>query len=402
MLPNPYLRFLALAGIVFVALVASSIAFCVYVDPYRMYGTDRIANKPQIYAQASLAKAYMLERVRPDTLILGNEAVEMGLDPANQDWPEVPKPAFNASGADVDVFMAWRLLQHDIAVKPPQLVILGLDYLDFVKASAKHDSEAKRDGEARLLIGRDGKPNDSRSMQLWTDFFATTLSRQAIADSIKTFRLRNAPAGQTMSALGFNPSSGYDALLHTSGAEAVFSYNDAFYREQYRSSALSYFYSPLRNPQFRALANIVKLARENDIRLILYIPPYHSRYLEILHETGFWAGFEAWKRALVRTIDDAAGNGQDLILLYDFSGYDDISGERVPAPGDTQLEMRWFRDSTHYTPALGSLLVASMMAASPVLGEELNDTTLEGDLERVRRDRDRLFAPVELDVEIGK
>jgi hypothetical protein len=37
-----------------------------------------------------------------------------------------------------------------------------------------------------------------------------------------------------------------------------------------------------------------------------------------------------------------------------------------------------------------------MMAAGPVLGEELNDDTLEDDLKRVRRDRDRLFAPVEI------
>ena len=73
MLTDPYRRFLILAGMVFAALVATSIAFCVYVDPYRMYGTDRIPNKPQIYAQAALAKAYMLERVRPDTLILGND-----------------------------------------------------------------------------------------------------------------------------------------------------------------------------------------------------------------------------------------------------------------------------------------------------------------------------------------
>lgn len=392
---KPYRRFLVLTGIVFAALAAFSIIFCVYVDPYRMYGTDRITNKPQIYERASLAKAYMLERVRPATLILGNEAVEAGLDPASQDWPDVSSPIFNAAGPDVDTFMAWRLLQHDIAAKPPQIVILGLDFLDFVKAQ---DIEAKRDGEARLLTGRDGKPNTSRSIQLWMDFVATTLSRQAIVDSIETFRLRNAASTLTMSKLGFNPSRGYDALLHSSGAEALFSHYDDIYREQYRSSVPSYFYSPLRNPQFRALAKIVSLAKQNDIRLILYVPPYHSRYLEILHETGFWPSFEAWKRALVRTIDDAAGNRRDLVSLYDFSGYDDISGERVPAPGDTQAEMRWYRDSAHYTPALGSLMIASMMTGSPVLGKELNDDTLESDLERVRRDRDRLFAPAEIKI----
>jgi hypothetical protein len=95
-------------------------------------------------------------------------------------------------------------------------------------------------------------------------------------------------------------------------------------------------------------------------------------------------------------VDAATGNRRGLVLLYDFSGYDDISGERVPQPADTQAEMRWYRDSAHYTPALGGLMISSMMAAGPVLGEELNDDTLEDDLKRVRRDRDRLFAPVEI------
>lgn len=395
MLTDPYRRFLIIAGIVFAVLVAVSIAFCVYVDPYRMYGTNRIAAKPQIYARASLAKTYMLERLRPATLILGNDAVETGLDPASEDWPDVSKPVFNAAGDSVDVFMAWRLLQHDIAVRSPQTVIVGLDFFDFVKAATDENTEAKREDEARLLAGRDGKPNVSRSVQLWMDFFATTLSRQAIADSIRTFGLRNTASAPTMSEMGFDPSRGYDVLLHASGAEALFSHNDAIYREQYRSAVSSYFYTPSRNPEFRALANIVKLARENDIRLILFIPPYHSRYLEILHETGFWPSFEAWKRALVRTVDDSADGGQ--VMLYDFSGYDDISGERVPAPGDTQAEMRWYRDSTRYTPALGNLMIDSMVAGSPVLGKELNDKTLEADLVRVRRDRDRLFAPTDVE-----
>jgi hypothetical protein len=399
MATDSHRRFVALAGIVFALLAACAIAFCVYVDPYRMYGTDRIVRKPQIYTRALLAKTYMLERVRPNTLILGNDAVEAGLDPGSQDWPDTSRPIFNAAGSGVDLFMAWRLLQHDIAVKPPQMVVIGLDFLDFARAGTTQRPEPKREGEARLLVARDGKPNDLRSVQLWTDFFATTLSRQAVADSIATFRLRKTSSVVTMTELGFRPWRGADArLFHASGAEAVFSRNDAAYRERYRASFVSYFYSPLRNPQFRALAEIVGLARQNDIRVIFYIPPYHSRYLEILHETGFWPSFEAWKRALVRTVDDAAGGRRNLFLLYDFSGYDDISGERVPAPGDTQAEMRWYRDSTHYTTALGSLMIASMMADAPVLGKELNDETLESGLERARKDRERLFAPAEADV----
>jgi hypothetical protein len=393
---HPFRRYLALTGFTILGLTVVSIALCVYVDPYRMYATDRIARKPFVYSQADLAKAYMLERMRPNTLILGNSRVEAGLDPESEDWPDNRRPVFNAAGARVDVFMAWRLLQHDIAIKPPQLVVLGLDFPDFVARAATGRSEPPRASEARLLVGRDGRPNPGRGLQLWKDFFTTTLTRRAIADSIATLYLRNRAAEPTMTRAGFNPAPDYGVLLHRSGSEAIFSHYDAIYRARYRASAVSYFYTPLRNVQFRALANIVKLAKQYDIRLIVFIPPYHSRYLEILHETGFWSSFEAWKRALVETVDDAAGNRRDLVLLYDFSDYDDISGERVPQPGDTQAEMRWYRDSAHYTRALGDLMIATLTGAGPVLGQELNDDTLQADLQRIRDDRDRLFAPAAL------
>lgn len=387
--------FLLIAGISFLLLLSLSIALCVYVDPYRMYGTERVPKKPNIYNQEALAKAYLIERIRPRTLVLGNAQTESGLDPESQDWPDDDRPVFNAAGRGGDVFMAWRLLQHDIAVKPPQLVVVGLDFLDFVKPDADSKYVALRDDERRLLVDRSAKPNSSRGIQLWQDFFDTTLTRQAISDSIETLRQRGRPAVTTMTELGFNPAHDYETAIHQAGIEAIFLRNDDVYRARYRSLYPSLFYSPSRNVQFRSLAAMIDLAERNDIRLIVFIPPYHSRYLEILHDTGFWTSFEAWKRALVQTVDEAAGKRRDLVLLYDFSGYDDISGERVPSPGDTQAEMRWYRDSTHYTPALGDLMIASMMEGGPVLGQELNAQTLEADLQRIRDGRDRLFAPPE-------
>jgi hypothetical protein len=392
---STYRSFVVIAGISFLLLVSLSIALCVYVDPYRMYGTGRVQNKPSIYHREALAKTYLIERIKPGTLILGNSQTEAGLDPKSQEWPDGERPVFNAARGGSDVFMDWRLLQHDIAVKPPQVVVLGLDFLDFVNPDAENKSTPVRDDERRLLVDRNAKPNASRGVQLWRDFFDTTLTLQAILDSVETLTQRGHPTTATMTELGFNPSRDYEAAIHQAGIEAIFLRNDNIYRNQYRSLYPSLFYSPSRNLEFRALSAIIDLAKKDDIRLIIFIPPYHSRYLEILHDTGFWTSFEAWKRALVQTVDEAAGKRRDLILLYDFSGYDDISGERVPSPGDTQAEMRWYRDSAHYTPALGDLMIASMMDAGPVLGQELNSLTLEADLRRIRNDRDRLFAPPE-------
>ncbi|HVZ68293.1 MAG TPA: hypothetical protein VG891_02445 [Rhizomicrobium sp.] len=395
MLRNSYRSFLLIATLSFLLLAMLSIALCVYVDPYRMYGTSRVTEKPFVFHQEALAKAYLIERIRPNTLVLGNAEVEAGIDPESLEWPENIRPVFNAAGQNVDVFMAWRLLQHDIAAKPPQLVVLGLDFLDFVNQQIDGKTVPIRENELRLLVDRNGSPNGSRGMQLWRDFFNTTLTRQAIWDSIGTLRLRKRPALATVTEMGFNPARDYQMLLHSQGAEAIFLRNDQVYRAQYRELYPSLFYSPSRNLQFNSLAAIIRLAEQNDIRLVLFVPPYHSRYLEILHDTGFWVSFEAWKRALVRTIENAAGKRRGVVQLYDFSGYDDISGEQVPQPGDRQAEMRWYRDSIHYTKDLGDLMIASMMGAGPVLGQELNANTIDADLKRIRNDREHLFAPSE-------
>lgn len=395
MLHNRYHTFLLATGACLVLLMTLSVALCVYADPYRMFGTERTTEKPFIYARAGLAKTYMIERIRPNTLILGGATAETGLDPESDVWSEDLKPVFNASGQDVDSFMALRLLQHDVAVKPPRLVVLELNFLEFLKPQSD-GPQTLRQGEKRLLVDRAGRPNSSRGIQLWRDFFANTLTRQAISDSIGTLLLQNRPGPTIMTEFGFNPAQDYEKVLHRLGQETIFSRNDLAYRAQFREVLPFYFHTASANIQFRSLVAMARLADKKGLRLAVFIPPYHSRYLEIIHDTGLWESFESWKRALVETLASANLTNPHSVTLYDFSGYDDISGERVPQPGDTQAEMRWYRDSIHYTSALGDLMIAAILGIDAIPGRILNTDTVEASLQHVRDSRDQLFAPVEI------
>ncbi len=324
-------------------LAVFAVALGVYVDPYRMYGTNRLALTPRIYEQSDLAKTYLLERSKPRTLLLGNSRVEIGLDPESSSWPEELKPVFNAAEAGRGLFTARLFLQHDLAIKAPQLVIVGADYPDFLSNQSPAAEPGPNSLEARLRTDRNGKPHEGRALlQLWKDFVTSTLTIDAVYDSLVTILDQDPKTATTMTQAGFNPLHEYRAVERHEGYYSVFAQKQSDYITKFNTLRPSDFADPLRNREFIQLAQIVKATTDHSARIVVFIPPYHMLYLEMLRRLGYWQSFEDWKRALVRVVDNASAGRRDLVQIYDFSGYDDISTEALPPPGDRQHEMRWY------------------------------------------------------------
>jgi hypothetical protein len=139
---------------------------------------------------------------------------------------------------------------------------------------------------------------------------------------------------------------------------------------------------------FRAL---LRDARREGIALRIFISPVHARYLEWYRRVGWWPLFEAWKRELVATID-AEGEpvrGRPAAVLWDFSGFHPPAMEVVPRLGDLAARMRWYRDTSHYSPALGDLVLDRILARA---GTELpswpatpmSAATIDGNLALIR------------------
>jgi hypothetical protein len=393
MRPRAYLAWM---GVTIVVLALATVALAVLVDPYRAYGTPELpgwtALKPRIYDQGGIAKSVLLERAAAETLLLGNSRVEVGIDPESAQWPAAARPVFNAAEAGASLFSALRALQDAEATHPPRTVVLGLDLVDFLQPPSAPDTPLPsiRIDDRRLRVDRNGRQNHDRPWQVWRDHVATTLTIDALLDSVASLLDQDPATTRTMTRFGLNPLHEYRLFVQRSGYHGLFAQENTIYEAQYRALPAPDFDDPSRIQSFRTLQSIIRLAAGRDQRLILFIHPYHADFLEILHRVGRWPSFEAWKRALVGFVDDERRAVPGAVVLFDFSGYDVFTTEPVPSPGDTHTPMRWYWEAGHYKQELGDHVIARIVGRDTGFGRELSSSSIDAVLADINASRARI------------
>lgn len=385
-------RYLLWMSTTIIVLAFLSVALGVLVDPYRMFGTPVVigwtALKPRIYEHTGIAKTYQLERTAPRTVLLGNSRVEVGFDPASPEWPANARPVFNAGEAGRDLFTALFMLREAIATGRLKTVIVGLDFLDFLQTnySDTFSLPPVSAAERRLLVDREGRPNSARTLQLWRDRVASTLTIDAVTDSIETLLDQHPQTTTTMNPLGFNPLREYQVFVERSGYYELFAQKNATYTSEYRRFKPPDFSRPSQIVNYHYLRMLLQLAKAHDLQLILFTAPYHAEYLEMLHKVGLWPSFEAWQRALAEIVGTARQSGV-RVTLFDFSVYDRFTTEAIPPPHDLTSQMLWYWESAHYKRALGDEMLKTFFHDSRGFGHELTTENVGDILTRTRQDR---------------
>ena len=381
--------YLKVAGLTWLALSLLCVALCVFADPYRLFGTPTVEGlttlKPRSYQQLVMAQTVQLDRIRPRTLLLGNSRVENGFDPDSAVWPAQMRPVFNAGLPGHDMFTASRMLDEALTGGRVKTVILEADFQDFLTRPTPLDYlPPLSDGEKRLRVDRAGRRNGTRKWQLLDDSLHSTLTIDALYDSITTLVRQNSRFGVTMTPTGFNPLREYELEVRQIGYAGLFAQKTAAYQLQFAHAFHPDFLRSERTENFRYLQRIISTTGKNGVKLVVFIPPYHARFLDIIHDTGLWQEFENWKRALVRVVANAnAANGKRVdIELVDFSGYNSFSEERVPPNGDTHSVMHWYWEPGHYKSTLGDEVLRRLITRQGQFGERLSPDTIEAALVR--------------------
>lgn len=370
--------------VVLVLLVA---VFNAVVDPYGLIrGVDQAGFnhiKPAAGAHGAMAKAYQVLRVQPGALVLGNSRAEVGFDPQHPAWPAAAQPVFNLALPGTDTSTSVQSLQHVLASpgSHPKVVVWGVDFMDFlVDARMLPSSPTGAGSGGRWLTQDDGAANPTRWRQQLHDYAESTLTMGALLDSVQTLASQRNAYASDLTPLGFNPMQDYVKISADEGYWNVFRQKDVANLQAYLRRPKSILDAGGRSSYaLEDLRRVIQLCQQNGIELHLVVYPYHAHLLQIMRLSGHWPVFEDWKRALVRTVEQASAPGQ-RVPLWDFSGFNRYANEDIPVRGDRKSQMQWYWEAGHFKSALGGLMLDRVLgrgAPDPAWGVQLQSANLE-------------------------
>ncbi|WP_435627468.1 hypothetical protein [Candidatus Ferrigenium straubiae] len=367
--------------LIMVLLLAGAMAgFNWKVDPYVIYrDRDALLQQPSPVRVMNerVFKTVGLAHARADIVMLGTSRIDIGIGRGQRAFEG--KRVFSLATFGQPIRESRRLMEIAVEQSKPKTIVLGLDFFAF----------------NTLFV----LPSDyvEENYSQWRPY-SLMLSVSTLADSLAVVRQKVPAAGDCCYADGFRTPQ---VLSGFAGS----------YRNRFAANERAYLlekYLPYPACSFSLerkdggtslddLREMIRLAHRHHVDLRLFISPAHARQWETLAISGLWGQWEEWKRQLVRINEDEAGKAAEAVfLLWDFSGYDAISSEDVPAAGDSKTVMRWYSDSAHYTQELGKRIVQRMFAPtaeqSDGWGLAMNGANIEAHLEQVRLAREQYRA----------
>ena len=149
--------------------------------------------------------------------------------------------------------------------------------------------------------------------------------------------------------------------------------------------------------QMQALRHVLAKCRDRHVELTLAINPVHALDLELFQVGHSWERFEQWKRDLVKMV--AEESPDDRVVVWDFTAYDGLPAEKIPPAGDS-TRMKFYFESSHYTPVTGGLMLDRMFQnATNDFGRKISVANLEEHLKNTRAQREAFVARYPADVE---
>lgn len=386
--PRGFIR----SWVVTCSLIAAAVAAAnAAVDPYLLFNMPRLKGfndkKPSVETQERVIKAYEVVRAAPNGLILGTSRVAIGLDTAHASWPARARPVYNLGVAGADPFTSYRYLQHVLAHRDLTLVVLGLDF-EYFLVGKKRDPSTPLAFESYLSVDRDGRPDPRRRWYHLRDLAESTLSLEALGDSIATVAASIRGETLDVSPSGNLSEAGFRRETAELGSAPLFAQRNLYNIRTYRGRTFSENTTgPADTPALVDLRAIVELCRARGIQLELFAQPMHADLLETLDLLGAWPAYESWKRELVE-IGRSRAPGGPTVRVWDFGGYDQFSTETLPASSDRRTHLRWFWEPSHYSKALGNIVLTRIFGGPDSgYGVVLTVETIEARLADVRARR---------------
>ena len=341
-----------------VSIVFGVGAFNFIMDPYGVMNTPKIHRlnklKPTKENHTRLFKAVEVIRLKPQHIILGTSRANLGLDPRHPAFSnEGSETSYNLGLQDANVYEILRYFEHAIANQSQvKNIAIGMDYLSF------NEHSKPKAGFDETMLGMQ-KISGRVIVNLLLSLDALSASQKTLAENVLKGR-HNSEFVNGMRVLHI------DKLPWTMGY-----FTNGFTR-------LSNVYTDYQLSQKRLndLETIVRICRENNINLKLFISPIHATQLEAIRAAGGWDTFEQWKREVAK-----------IAPFWDFSGYNSLTTEAIAT------QMTYYQDSSHYRPEVGNLVLNRIFnyqldRVPDDFGVLVTPETIESHLQQLRVDRE--------------
>lgn len=376
-------RYLIAQVLILLATLTVVGSFNFIVDPYSIYNAVSRpgfnAVKPEVTKHLRMAKAKSVTWANPDVLILGSSTAETGLDPGGL---RATRSAYNLGLSGANIYEVRRYYQHARSSAQIKRVVLVVDLFMF---NANLPNRPDFD-EQLLNVNADGTPNRKISKLNLATLFSLDTFRASLA-TLQGQSQPNAflPNGQ----LEWNYRNGYIQKVGYGGA---FRNAETFIREG------SFLPPPARAFSFKnrngydsiaALAQIMEMAGQDGAALTVIISPSHAHLLESMQQLELWDVFEDWKRQIVLAANTRPAGE---VTVLDFSGYNHVTTEAVPAVDDLTSVMRHYWDDFHFKKEVGDWILAHVdgrSAAEGTFGVILTTANIESHLAQIRKERDQ-------------
>lgn len=362
------------------------------MDPFNGFGSPRIKHlndkKVETVKHPFVTQTLAIRNQRPDTLILGSSRTSVGIDPNH---PSLRSDnTYNLSLFGLNLSQVAKLYDFTNAIHPPRRVVIGLDFFAFNKYAP-----GRTDFDESLLLADKGWKGSIADSFVKTKLI---LNWQTLKSSFNTLfaQHQSQPVKWSVDNNGQTDPSQMEALMLERKTQrfAFIASETSYIRNMYFPWPYKKYDLGLAegDAPIAAFRQIVRQAYAKDIELHLFISPVHARQLEVIKNVGLWENFETWKLALVKLVSEEAREaGKTPYPLWDFSGYNSITMEKVSPKDDRKARMRWYWESSHYRSETGDLVLNRMLGSDKPLtnsyqdfGTRLTQDNIQSHLEKIR------------------
>lgn len=332
------------------------------VDPFWYYRDTEIksfnANKLTYLNYERQIKPILLMRYQPEAIILGSSYAEVGFDPNNDFFTDNGRlKGMNLALAGAEYDMVQCDFEFAVAHTHIKRALIGIHPRNMEQSNC--DKFAKL-GQINML--------------------ELLLSMSSLRDSIRT--IKNQKNGKPT----HTQDGQYFFMRDKPGVNTRFVEDFVRYKKDHppcvKASDNPFNYVATNTLDLGGLRRMIKIAKEHNIELVLFIYPRHAYSLELDHQCGAQDIYWQAMKQIASLIETEAK--PDQVRAWQFYSYNELTAEPIGATA------KYWQDSRHFNFEMGNLMLADMFDKTrnkPKFGHRLSSSSIEADYRDFLRER---------------